>query len=103
MHDQKMGIDPTNLFVTNFSWNLTEEDMRRIFGEVGAVVSAKLITDRETGRSRGFWFVQFENAEDAARAIEELNGKEYDGREIAVVVAKPREERPSRGPRHDYA
>lgn len=90
------GIDPTNLFVTNFSWNLTEEDMRGIFSEYGDLESVKLITDRETGRSRGFGFVKFANADDADKALNELNGREFDGREIAVVVAKPREERPAR-------
>ncbi len=90
------GMDATNLFVTNFSWNLTEEDMRGIFSEYGDLESVKLITDRETGRSRGFGFVKFANADDADKALNELNGREFDGREIAVVVAKPREERPAR-------
>ncbi len=82
--------------------------MRELFSPYGELASVKLITDRETGRSRGFGFVEFVNAEDAANACADvdnggLNGAEVDGRAIAVVVAKPREERPAYAPRNNYA
>ena len=86
-------VDNSNLFVGNFSWNLWEEDMRELFTPYGEIEEVKLIVDRMTGRSKGFGFVKFVNEEDAARAMEELNDKEVDGREIKITVAKPREER----------
>ena len=89
-------VDNTNLFVGNFSWNLGEEDMRELFASYGELEEVKLIMDRMTGRSKGFGFVKFVNEEDAAKALEELNDKEVDGREIKVTVARPREERPRR-------
>ncbi len=84
------------MFVGNFSWNLGEEDMRELFASYGELEEVKLIMDRMTGRSKGFGFVKFVNDDDAARALEELNDKEVDGREIKVTVARPREERPRR-------
>ncbi len=119
-------IDPTNLFVTNFSWGKTVEDMKELFAPYGefdvlkdfegnvktdqngnTMPAVTLIMDKETGRSRGFGFVKFVNADDAAKAcanVEDggLNGAEVDGRNIAVVVAKPREERPAYAPRNNY-
>ncbi len=89
-------VDNTNLFVGNYSWNLNEEDMRELFAPYGELEDVKLIIDRMTGRSKGFGFVKFVNEEDAAKAVEELNDKEVDGREIKVTVARPREERPER-------
>ncbi|HKL43862.1 MAG TPA: RNA-binding protein [Candidatus Absconditabacterales bacterium] len=89
-------VDNTNLFVGNFSWNLSEDDMRELFAPYGELEDVKLIIDRMTGRSKGFGFVKFVNEEDAAKALEELNDKEVDGREMKVTVARPREERPER-------
>jgi RNA recognition motif-containing protein len=89
-------VDNTNLFVGNFSWNMWEEDMRELFAPYGELEDVKLIIDKMTGRSKGFGFVKFVNEEDAAKAIEELNDKEVDGREIKITVARPREERPER-------
>ena len=86
-------VDNSNLFVGNFSWSLWENDMRKLFSPYGELEDVKLIIDRMTGRSKGFGFVKFVNEEDAARAMEELNDKEVDGREIKITVAKPREER----------
>lgn len=86
-------VDKSNLFVGNFSWSLWENDMRKLFSPYGELEDVKLIIDRMTGRSKGFGFVKFVNEEDAARAMEELNDKEVDGREIKITVAKPREER----------
>jgi len=70
--------------------------MRELFAPYGEIEDVKLIIDRMTGRSKGFGFVKFVNEEDAAKALEELNDKEVDGREIKVTVARPREERPQR-------
>ena len=85
-----------NIYVGNVSWQLTEEDLSANFAEFGAVDSAKIITDRETGRSKGFGFVEMPNQAEAEKAIEELNGKELDGRAMKVNESKPREDRPRR-------
>ena len=85
-----------NIYVGNVSWQLTEEDLSAKFAEFGAVDSAKIITDRETGRSKGFGFVEMPNQAEAEKAIEELNGHELDGRALKVNESKPREDRPSR-------
>ncbi len=85
-----------NIYVGNVSWQLTEEDLSAKFAEFGAVDSAKIITDRETGRSKGFGFVEMPNQAEAEKAIEELNGKELDGRAMKVNESKPREDRPRR-------
>ncbi len=80
----------TNLYVGNLPWSMTEVQLRDSFAEHGEVISAKIIEDRETGRSRGFGFVEMESGAD--EAIQSLNGKEFDGRNIKVNVAKPRRE-----------
>lgn len=79
-----------NIYVGNISYSTKEDDLREDFGEFGEVTSAKIISDRETGRSKGFGFVEM--ADDAAgeKAIEEMNGKEVDGRALRVNVARPR-------------
>lgn len=84
-----------NIYVGNLPFNTTAGDLETLFGEYGSVDSAAIINDRETGRSRGFGFVEMEN-EAGARAIEELDGKDYNGRNLKVNEARPREER---GPR----
>ena len=82
-----------NIYVGNLSYDTTEDTLRTLFGEFGEVESARVITDRYTGRSKGFGFVEM-TAEDAAQeAIGALNGKSVDGREIRVDKAKPRTER----------
>lgn len=83
------------LFIGNLPYSAGDDELRSFFEEVGKVDSASVITDRETGRSRGFGFVEMEDA-DADTAIESLNGKDMDGREIVVNEARPREERPRR-------
>lgn len=84
----------TNIYIGNLSYDTTEDTLRTLFGEFGEVESARVITDRYTGRSKGFGFVEM-TAEDAAEeAIDALNGKSVDGREIRVDKAKPRTERP---------
>lgn len=84
----------TKLFVGSLSWNVTSDQLEEFFKSAGNVVSANVITDRDSGRSKGFGFVEMGSEEEAKKAIEELNGKELDGREISVNEARPREERP---------
>ena len=81
------------LYVGNLAFNTTEQDLQDQFSQYGQVSSASLITDRETGRSRGFAFVELDSKEAAQTAIQGLNGKELDGRALTVNEAKPREDR----------
>jgi RNA recognition motif-containing protein len=87
----------TKLYVGNLSFKTTGEDLRTYFSQAGTVESASVIEDRETGRSRGFGFVEMATAEDAAAAIEQFNGKELDGRSLTVNEAKPKTDRGGRG------
>ena len=87
----------TKLYVGNLSFNTTAQDLETMFGESGTVVSASLIEDRETGRSRGFAFVEMSSAEEATAAIAALDGKEVEGRNLTVNEAKAREERSGGG------
>jgi len=82
-----------NIYVSNLSFNVTDEDLQSYFADYGAVTSAKVITDKETNRSRGFGFVEMADDAAAQKAIAELDGATVDGRAIKVMVAKPREER----------
>ncbi len=83
----------TKLFVGNLDYTVTSDDLREAFGKVGSVIDAVVITDRETRRSRGFGFVEFATAEEAEKAVKELNGSELKGRKINVNEAKPQENR----------
>ncbi len=87
----------TKLFVGGLSWDTTEDSLRTLFSQVGAVTSATIITDKFSGKSRGFGFVEMANADDTAKAIQELNGKQLDGRTIVVNEAKPLAPRDNRG------
>jgi cold-inducible RNA-binding protein len=87
----------TKLYVGNLSFKTTGDSLRELFSQVGTVESASIIEDRETGRSRGFGFVEMATAEDAAAAIEKFNGKEVDGRALTVNEAKPKTDRGGRG------
>ncbi len=78
------------VFVGNLSWNSTDETLAEFFSGAGEVVEAKIITDRYTGRSRGFGFVTYTDDESAKKAVDMFNGKEYDGRELNVNEAKER-------------
>jgi len=80
-----------NIFVGSLAWGTTSEGLEQAFSQFGTVTSAKVITDRETGRSKGFGFVEMESGAD--EAINALNGSELDGREIVVNEARPREPR----------
>ena len=84
-----------NIYVSNLSFNVTDEDLQSYFAEYGEVSSAKVITDKMTNRSRGFGFVEMADDAAAQKAIAELDGATVDGRAIKVNVAKPREERPT--------
>ena len=85
-----------NIYVSNLSFNVEDEDLREFFTPYGEVTSAKVITDRETGRSRGFGFVEMSDDEAGKKAIAELNEASVDGRTIKVTEAKPKEDRPAR-------
>jgi cold-inducible RNA-binding protein len=87
----------TKLYVGNLSFRTTSDELRDAFAAVGTVESASVIEDRDTGRSRGFAFVEMATAEEAAAAIEQFNGKEFGGRNLTVNEAKPRAERGGRG------
>lgn len=80
----------TTLYVGNLPWNTTTEDLSSFFGQYGEVVSSRIITDRETGRSRGFGFIEVGEA-DASRMAQELNGKDFGGRPLTVNEAKPKQ------------
>jgi RNA recognition motif-containing protein len=86
-----------NIYVGNLSFKMTEDDLRVAFEAYGQVASVKIINDRETGRPRGFAFVEMANDTEAKAAIEGLNGKDYQGRTITVNEARPREERGPKG------
>src|SRR5436190_2527438 len=83
----------TKLYVGNLSFRTTGEELREAFSAVGTVESASVIEDRETGRSRGFAFVEMATPEEAAAAIEAFNGKDFGGRNLTVNEAKPRTDR----------
>ena len=78
-----------NIYVGNISWGLTDQDLENVFAEYGTVDSAKIITDRATGRSRGFGFVEMSDGAEAA--IEALTGTEVDGRELVVNESRPKD------------
>ena len=86
-----------NIYISNLSFKVEDSDLRQLFEEYGEVTSAKVITDRYTGRSRGFGFVEMPDGEAAQKAITELHQAEYDGKVITVNEARPREERPNKG------
>ncbi len=82
-----------NLFVGSLPWSVNDEQLAQIFAEAGSVDSARVITERDSGRSKGFGFVEMATDEEAKKAVEMLNGKELEGRAITVNEARPREER----------
>ena len=87
----------TKLYVGNLSFNTSNEDLQQLFGQAGTVETVNIVEDRDTGRSRGFGFVEMSSKEEAQSAIEQLNGKEIDGRSLTVNEARPREERSGGG------
>jgi RNA recognition motif-containing protein len=82
-----------NIYVGNLAWGVTSDDLLELFGQYGKVLSAQVISDRETGRSRGFGFVEMESDEEAQKAIEALNGAEHQSRQLTVNIAREREDR----------
>jgi RNA recognition motif-containing protein len=89
-----------NIYVGNLAYSVTEDELRSAFGEFGEVSSVNLIIDRGTGQSKGFGFVEMSDSAAAEAAIKALNGTPLNGRNIKVNQAKPREQRPARGPRY---
>jgi RNA recognition motif-containing protein len=87
----------SKLYVGNLSYGTTGSDLEQLFAQYGVVKSAEVIADRETGRSKGFGFVQMGSDDEAQAAIDALNGQQHDGRALTVNVAKPREDRPRSG------
>ena len=85
-----------NLFVGSLAYATTDDSLKAFFETIGEVESARVINDRDSGRSKGFGFVQFVNEDDNQKAVDQLNGKELDGRAINVSLARPKEDRPKR-------
>ena len=87
----------TNLFVGGLAYKVTDDELNDFFATVGTVTSAKVIVDKYSNQSKGFGFVEMSTDEEAKKAIDELNGKELEGRPIAISEARPREERKPSG------
>ena len=87
----------TKLYVGNLSFESTENDIKELFAQAGNVVSCSLVMDRDTGKSRGFAFVEMSSEEEAKKAIADCDGKDMGGRALKVNEAKPREDRPRGG------
>ena len=85
-----------NMYVSNLGFHASDDDLRKLFEAFGQVSSAKVITDRETGKSRGFGFVEMASHTEASQAMGKLNGKELEGRFISVTVARDRDNRPTK-------
>jgi len=86
-----------NLYVGNLPYSMNDQELNELFSEIGEVQSARVMSDRETGRSRGFGFVEMADDDAGHQAIEKLNGNDIDGRALVVNEARPREERPRSG------
>jgi len=82
-----------NIYVSNLSFRINDEDLKQAFADYGEVISAKVITDKYSGKSRGFGFVEMKNEEEADKAIQELNNAEFDGKVMSVSVAQPKSDR----------
>ena len=87
---------PQNLFIGSLAYATNDDSLKAFFEQIAPVASARVITDRDTGRSKGFGFVEFEDASNNQKAVDELNGKELDGRAINVSIARPKEDKPRR-------
>ena len=85
-----------NIYVGNVKYEMTESQLKEMFSAYGEVASARIITDKETGRSKGYGFIEMADEEAGNKAIEELNGAEVDGKTLSVSVARPRTEAPRR-------
>ncbi len=89
-------MDQKKLYVGNLPWSMTGDSLREMFSAYGELTDAVVISDRMSGRSKGFGFVTFANEADAQKAAAEMNDKEVEGRKLVVNTAKPREDRPDR-------
>jgi RNA recognition motif-containing protein len=85
-----------NLFIGSLAYATTDDTLKAFFEQIGEVESARVITDRDSGRSKGFGFVEFKSEADNQKAVDQLDGKELDGRAISVGLARPKEDRPRR-------
>ena len=85
------------LYVGNLSYSMNDEGLKALFSQAGTVTSAQIIKDRESGRSKGFGFVEMSSGEEAQKAISLFNGKEIEGRALTVNIARPKEDRPGGG------
>ncbi len=92
-----MGLTVINIYVGNLPFSTTDTELEDLFSQFGSISRAAVITDRETGRSRGFGFVEMENEEEGKKAIEEMNEADFGGRQLTVNEARPRAPRPSGG------
>jgi RNA recognition motif-containing protein len=86
-----------NLFIGSLAYATTDDGLKAFFEQIGEVASARVITERDSGRSKGFGFVEFVDEANNDKAIKELNGKELDGHAISVSLARPKEDRPRNG------
>ena len=91
-----------NMYVSNLSFHTGDDDLRKLFEQFGAVSSAKIISDRDTGRSRGFGFVEMDSADEGNAAIKGLHNKEISGRAMSVSVAREKSDRNDRGNRDNH-
>ena len=85
-----------NIYVSNINFRTSSDSLETLFAQYGEVASAHIITDRETGRSRGFGFVEMPNDEEGQKAIDALNGKDFEGKTLSINIARPREDRGDR-------
>jgi cold-inducible RNA-binding protein len=89
-------MNPNRLFVGNLSFKTAENDLQDYFSQAGVVTSVNLMLDKATGKSRGFAFIEYATAEEANKAVEQFHNKEFQGRQLTVNIARPREERAPR-------
>jgi len=85
-----------NLFIGSLAYATTDDTLKAFFEQIGEVESARVITDRDSGRSKGFGFVEYKDESNNQKAVDQLDGKELDGRAISVGLARPKEDRPKR-------
>jgi len=85
-----------NLFIGSLAYSTTDDSLKAFFESIGEIESARVITDRDSGRSKGFGFVQYKDEANNQKAVDQLDGKELDGRTISVGLARPKEDRPRR-------
>lgn len=90
-----------NLFIGNLAYTTTDDSLKEFFSQLGEVAYAKVVIDRDTNRSKGFGFVEYSDEANNQKAVDDLNGKELDGRAINVTLARPKEERPRRDSNSD--